>query len=46
MYDIVLKLLSPFKVEIDILIYNMERGTYLSGFKRKLWAKFNMLLLQ
>lgn len=46
MYDIVLKLPSPFKVEIYIWIHNMEREIYLSGLKTKLWTKFNMLLLK
>lgn len=44
MYDPVLKLLSSFKVEIDLLMYNMERGIYLPGFKAKLWAKFNVIV--
>lgn len=37
--------LNNFYVKIPVLIYNMERRIYLSGFKTKLWAKFNMLLL-
>lgn len=29
-----------------IVTYNTEKGIYLSGFKTKPWAEFNMLLLQ